>query len=269
MEGPINRDDINKPKDKLNYPWNTDVDFTEHDRTILKNEFLRSFDEQQVVQGFLDAKQVPYEHHDGNTLLETYRQQIGDFVYRALVLKKSGEVRDLFIELSRDLAQKPDSQLIFRRLDNSSVGVGYNLAHRLVRTGEEGIGGSSFLKKAEEYLKILKENKLIQCEWVGVDSRQPNVAEFFNKNEYQFIAGTQEVYEAYLQNKDAYEMVQLDFFDDTTGREPAPVDKQAFEDPEFMKYLVQENGVKTLRIPFDQLGRFDHYFVYTILVKDM
>jgi hypothetical protein len=271
MEGPVNKDDMSNSQGRLNYPWSSNISPAEQKRDLLKQEFSQPFNEGEVEARFLDPEKIPYEEAGStDSMYQVYSRQVGTYNYRILDLKsRVGETKDMFFELAEDSAQSPRSELVFRALNSQLAGKGFNLAHRSIRTQEAGIGGGTFLRKAEDYLSILKKKGLIQCDWIAVDSRQPNVTEFFLKNGYRFLTDGNTVYEKYLSNPEAFEIIDFDFTDDPSKRDPAPVLKEAFNDPEFMSYVTETDGKKKIEIDFHKAKKFEKYFPMVILGKDI
>jgi hypothetical protein len=229
----------------------------------LKQEFLNPFDEAEVLRQF-NSKSESLNPEEPS---EIFSQKIGNFDYSVLEKKNMFEVH---FELTSDKTKAPDSQIIIRRLDSKKEGTGYNIIHRIVRTQKDGVGGTSFLKKAEEYIAILRKNKLIDCNWLGLESGQPDVTDFFIKNGYGVIQEMSEPYLKYLENKDQYENIIFDPQDNTLNledRSPLPVAKEAFNDPEFLKFLKEENGKKIFSCGFEESKTFSKYFPYVVLVK--
>lgn len=271
MEGPINSGDINQKKDRLPYPWNQELDHGAFERAKLKNEFLSPFNDEEVITGFnqpLREMENPDAEIGKQRMDEIYQRVYGDLVYQILkVNEKNSQSMDLFFDLSKEDGSVK-SELIFRSL-SSPIGNGFNLAHRIIKTQQEGIGGSSFLKKAEEYLAILKKNNLIECNWIAVESAQPNVTEFFLKNGYHILTDGNSTYERHLSNPEDFEMIDIDFIDNPVDRDPTPVLKEAFDNPEFMNYFVNDNGKQKFKIDFHEMKKFEKYFPKVILGKDM
>lgn len=272
IEGPINNDESNNRKDRLPYPWNQEMDHEAFDRAKLKNEFLNPFDDEEVIVGFNEPLREMEDRElttPQKRLYEVYNRVYGDLVYQVLRLgEKDSRSVDLFFTLSEE-GKIPKSELVFRSLDSPMGERGFNLAHRIVGTQKEGIGGSAFLKKAEDYLAILKKNNQIECGWIAVDCAQPNVTEFFLKNGYRFLTGGNTVYEKYLSNPEAFKTIMVDFVNDPGPRDPYPVLKEAFDDPEFMSHITEINGKKKLEIDFHHSKKFEKYFPNVMLGKDM
>ena len=58
--------------------------------------------------------------------------------------------------------------------------------HRLVQSQNLGISGTTFLRKAEDFFGILKQNKKIEEENIGFEAGQMDVIEWGLKNGYDF-----------------------------------------------------------------------------------
>ncbi len=271
MEGPINKDDLKNPNNSVGGPWNSVPDYTEQHRAYIKQEFSEPFSEEEVKARFLDPEKLPYSEPDSlDSQFQLYSKKVGPFEYQVIDQRsQTGESKDMFFRLSKDTATEPNSELVYRSLEFPGVGKGFNLIHRVVRTQKEGISGTTFLKKAEEYLAILKKNNLIECNWIAAESTQPNVTEFLLQNGFHFVSDSKQQHEKYLANQEAYEFINLDFIDNPLERDQAPVLKEAFDDPEFMQYVTESNGVKKFTIDFNDRTKFTKYFPHVFLAKDM
>lgn len=268
--GPINQHLNVKGREKLPYPWNQEPDFLGQDRARLKRDFLEPFNEQDVCKQFKQPVQVPAGEGWDDDLFEVYRRNVGDFAYRVLNARsKNNQSKDIFFQLSKDPALAPQAELVFRMMDSPGAGKGFNLAHRIIKTQEDGISGTSFLKQAEAYLAILKKNNLTEAQWIGLESMQPNVTEFFLKNGYEFFVPPEGVYKRYQTEPDAFEMITFDFSDNLMDRDPVPILKDAFSDPDFMQYCVGEGTERKFVIDFKEVHNFDKYLPKAILGKSL
>ncbi len=237
----------------------------------LKQEFLAPFNEAEVVEKF--NKPVETENPFGipnEKMYRIYEQKFGEYIYTILkVATAENQNQEIFFDLRKEGQNYAPTELIFRSSDSSTIGKGYDIKHRIAQTATDGISGSSFLNKAEDYIKILKKNNLIECNFLFARSMQQNVTEWFVKNGYQYASSHEEEVRDTFPKEGSVE-VFFDFKDHIVERDGALVKKEAFNDPEFTQYIHEENGKKVWRISFDTANKFfDKYFQYVALGKKL
>lgn len=255
-----------------NYPWNQQPNLGTQDRTRLKQEFLTPFSESEVVNGFnhpLSISEKKSYFVEGLQLMqEVYRRVYGEYLYRIFKNpSKKGQGSDFLFSLSKDESTPAVNELGFHYM-SSPKGNGYDIGHRIVRSQKDGISGSEYLKKAEEYLNILKKNGLINYDILGVHSVQLGVTAFFLKNGYNFVSSEQkESFEDLKNHPEKYQSVEWDFQDNLNDRELFPVKLEAFSDGDFLKYVSEENGKKKITSDFEVVKKFEKYLPLVTLIK--
>lgn len=105
-------------------------------------------------------------------------------------------------------SSKNVAELIFEE-HRDHVGV-WKLTHRTVNTNELGISGTEFLQKAEEYIKLVANNRSIIAEKFSADASQEKVINWLLKNGYEFSsAEDSKMYDHYLNNPDEYQFFKV------------------------------------------------------------
>jgi hypothetical protein len=244
----------------------------DHGRILLKQEFLAPFVESEVIQGFNQPLSVSekksYFVEGKQPMFEVYRKVYGEYLYR--IFKTPGKEthnNDFLFTLSKDEQAPPVNELGFHYM-SSPKGSGYDIGHRIVRSQKEGISGSDYLRKAEEYLSILRKNNHISYNVLGAHSPQIGVTEFFLKNGYDFFSPEhKELFQDLKAHPEKYQMVEWDFQDDLNDREQFPVRGEAFSDQEFLQYVSEQNGKKKVTSDFETLHKFRKYLPLVTLIK--
>jgi hypothetical protein len=186
----------------------------DHGRILLKQEFLAPFVESEVIQGFNQPLSVSekksYFVEGKQPMFEVYRKVYGEYLYR--IFKTPGKEthnNDFLFTLSKDEQAPPVNELGFHYM-SSPKGSGYDIGHRIVRSQKEGISGSDYLRKAEEYLSILRKNNHISYNVLGAHSPQIGVTEFFLKNGYDFFSPEhKELFQDLKAHPEKYQMVVI------------------------------------------------------------
>ncbi|MDQ5922497.1 MAG: hypothetical protein QG644_205 [Patescibacteria group bacterium] len=162
--------------DKINLKKENSVDI--HD------EFVKPFIEAEVMDSYINYHslkdnpwdKVLYEKSFSDGIV--YRIYGNDYVLEQGIGKFGFELEDK--KHKRKLAE-----LIFS-INNSTTNKFFNLGHRVIDSKHIGISGTDFLKKAEEYLRILKNHNELLSNKIKCEVSQPKVLKWFEKNKFTF-----------------------------------------------------------------------------------
>ncbi|MBT3349511.1 hypothetical protein HN954_01425 [bacterium] len=135
-----------------------------------KESFLQDFDESQIVKNFESAVARNSKDH-----LEVFSKNLDEKNQYKIYYEGDRISFQLLNESGKT------AELIFDRMDK-----GWNMYHRLVQSQNLGISGTTFLRKAEDFFGILKQNKKIEEENIGFEAGQMDVIEWGLKNGYDF-----------------------------------------------------------------------------------
>lgn len=145
----------------------------------IKNNFNRPFDEATVLKGF----ESPTDLGDG--FYEVYSDDIDANIEYQICIKKIEKIEQVIFHLFDTLnnsENKPVGNLIFKEDVDDEGKPAWNLKHRAVESKNIGVSGTDFLKKAEEYFKIMKRDGIITEQNFTTEVSQPSVLAWMENN---------------------------------------------------------------------------------------
>ena len=145
----------------------------------IKDNFNRPFDEAKVLKGF----ETPMDLGDG--FYEVYSDMIDTNVEYQICTKRNEKLEQIIFHLFDTLnnsKNKPIGNLIFKEAVDDEGKPAWNLMHRAVESKNIGVSGTNFLKKAEEYFKILKRDGIITEQNFTTEVSQPSVLAWMQNN---------------------------------------------------------------------------------------
>lgn len=145
----------------------------------IKNNFSRPFDEAKVLKGF----ESPTDLGDG--FYEVYSDNIDENIEYQICIKKIEKLEQVIFHLFDTLnnsENKPVGNLIFKEAVDGKGEPAWNLMHRAVESKNIGVSGTDFLKKAEEYFKILKRDGIVTEQNFTTEVSQPSVLAWMQNN---------------------------------------------------------------------------------------
>lgn len=151
----------------------------------IHNEFMKPFNEKEVVQKFTDCPET-------ERLQTLYSQKLpGNLTFTIYGIKEKNHLTQniRFSLIEQDPKDKYDVQAVFiftQETDENDPKKTWEMSHRWVASKNLGISGSDFLAKAEEYFKLLKRNKLAEIDEFQVNVSQPSTIEWLRKNKFDF-----------------------------------------------------------------------------------
>lgn len=216
-------------------------DSFEQAKENIQTEFLQPFDDAVEIESpwlelneKRESSRVPTEF--------MLQKNVGDYQYN-VYLHHVGEGRYLEFQL-KDSDNNKLAELGFNESLNEP-GV-WNLDHRLVRTQAVGVNGTMFLRKAEEYLAVLKVKQLAQVDKVIAQSTQPKVTEWFLTNGYEINdPGSQEVFRQYQEQPEQFELVEVDHLDKVDKKDLFLFTKEAVHEiPDNAVQSIDDSGLR-------------------------
>ncbi len=241
----------------------------ENAKDRLKEEFLKPFEESKVIQLYGQSQEVVDARvSDGLKLFEIYMQTFEGYEYRILRgATEDEETYELFFILTQKGKVAPETELVFRSHVSKTAGKGYNMMHRIAGSSQDGISGTSFLRKAEEYIVVLKSAGLIECNYLFAETYQPKVTEWLLKNNYDYAHDDYRVIPESFTSENSREIV-LEFPDNVAQRDSTLVKKEAFDDQDFAKYIREEKGKTIWSGPKPVFDQFcEKYFPFVTVAK--
>jgi hypothetical protein len=146
-----------------------------------KAVFNKPFDEVKVMDSLKNRLLLDSEMN----IHEVYSEMLDKRFEYQICVKTSGtgvaEVIFHILDSTKTMEDAVAIDFVFENkdLENNSS---WDLRHRIVKTKDTTISGSEFFKKAEEYFKILKKNKIVKIENFTAGVSQPSVLLWLEKN---------------------------------------------------------------------------------------
>ncbi|MBP6911832.1 MAG: hypothetical protein KBB88_01355 [Candidatus Pacebacteria bacterium] len=150
----------------------------------------------------------------------------------------------------------------------------FQLSHRLVTTKQEGISGTTFLSKAEEYIQFAHKNGLVDVKDIYLEVRQRKVINFFLKCGYEFFSEADEITYTELKNERSHFMeILVDHGDGSPleHKDAHVLRREIIDNPLFKKHLIKDHHYGHVLSIYlaDFLDKFASYIPTVRLTKDL
>lgn len=191
---------------------------------------------------------------------EVFNRDLGFGVNYKIYVTHFGETRCLIFQLLTENNQKP-AEIILEQEIYENPGV-WSMPHRIVRTGNLGISGSTFLAKIEEYVSILSNKGYDKLSEIDVDCSQSKVIEWLLKNGYQFEddISTSE-WDKLQSSPGQYLNVLVDNEDGIEGKDLFIFDNNPASQTLIQKYLISEkDGIPEIAMSYNELKKVPQLF---------
>ncbi len=191
----------------------------EIEKQKIHDEFMKPFDEKDVLEQFKN-------HTETDELDVLYVKKLSEnFCYYVYGFKEEDKLETKIdfslVENYKNLKNyKVSASLRFKEsVPNTKGEVYWKMKHRFIKSKDDlNISGTDFLKKAEEYFKILKMNSITNAKGIEAYTSQPSVTEWLKKNNFKLrgekIANPDDYFEykdgvSNLKDKDNYELIKV------------------------------------------------------------
>jgi hypothetical protein len=150
----------------------------------IHDEFINPLNETEVVDSYVNSKILKSKYWDKLLYKKKFSHNVvyqihgNDYILEDGIGKFNFELYD--IKNKRILAE------LILGVNNTKEEKVFNMGHRIVDSKNIGVSGTDFLKKAEEYLKILKNNNKLLAKSIECEVSQPSVLLWLKKNNFSF-----------------------------------------------------------------------------------
>jgi hypothetical protein len=219
--------------------------------------FSVKIDKKKAAEGYLEKAS------DGKGFIELYQEVLTETAIYNIGMNKE------MIVFSIDQGETERATLHFK-FEKS----GLNLVHRIVNARDLGVSGTTFYKKAENYLKWLAKKGYLKEKVIYMEASQPAVIKWALKNGFRFEhRNYAKLYEAIMSGKNKNYVQGISVYDPKLLGGYTKVgyiaNKKVFEKYKHLfgdnKTITMENIKKLMK----EIPRHDKIVFRPILVKDI
>lgn len=183
------------------------VEFSPEQVDQLHAELNDQFDEEEAKERWKQALEFNSGYSSPNFFL--HERKFGSLTFSVHFHLQKGQEKLEFQILDNKETQIDKAHLIFvRKFSFEENNEPWNLEHRLVNAKDIGVTGTDFLKKAEEYLKLIDKLGIKNIDKVYANVSQPKVIDWLLKNGYKFAdEKSEKQFQDFTDHPDEYEEV--------------------------------------------------------------
>lgn len=161
----------------------------------IRKEFMKPFNEEQIENVLNSLQYDTMNNKDIGVfnLNQKISQELSYVIEASIENIDNKKVLDkVLFSLCSSIEDKETANLEFKKqkpLNESEYY--YNMSHRYINSKAQGVSGTDFLNKAEDFLKILKKNGHLDATKMGCGVSQVSVLEWLLKNNFNFHTSNQ------------------------------------------------------------------------------